>query len=298
MTEEVLVENMFDTMIQYPSSPIASDITGEQTIDQNERDESTGDIGTGRGTSAPEPMPIGVDAEWINFIFGDGDDEVQEIAFQEARKEAARDLRPSSVSGNSCCQTTGSDDVDYDTTTAATYATSNGDYEKDGSMSSPPSRSSSGSGLGHTSIRGFGDVANAPLKTYNHMNTHTDVADSTIVEVAESIAEGVRSGCHTTDMPSTPELDSASTAAQPPESEVGEVPGQSFQFARPKTFVGRLASSLVQDAGPIVPLSVHNEAGKSGRPRRRSRKKAKDGRADIRRVPDHDGDPIEGGSDE
>ncbi|KAK1584847.1 uncharacterized protein LY79DRAFT_591868 [Colletotrichum navitas] len=100
-------------------------------------------------------------------------------------------------------------------------------------------------------------------------------------------------------MSSTPALDSASTAAHPPESEVGEVPGHSFQFVRPKTFIGRLASSFAQDVGPIVPLSVHNEASKSVRPRRRSRKKkAKDGRADIRRVPDHDGDPIEGGSDE
>ncbi|KAK2037181.1 hypothetical protein LZ31DRAFT_481931 [Colletotrichum somersetense] len=100
-------------------------------------------------------------------------------------------------------------------------------------------------------------------------------------------------------MSSTPALDPASTAAQPPESEVGEVPSQSFQFARPKTFIGRLASSLPQDAGPVVPLSVHNEASKSGKPKRRSRKKrAKDGRADIRQVPDHDGDPIDGGSDE
>ncbi|EFQ28997.1 uncharacterized protein GLRG_04141 [Colletotrichum graminicola M1.001] len=100
-------------------------------------------------------------------------------------------------------------------------------------------------------------------------------------------------------MSSTPALDSASTAAHPPESEVGEVPGQTFQFARPKTFIGRLASSFVPDVGPIVPLSVHNEASKSSRPKRRTRKKkAKDGRADIRRVPNHDGDPIDEGSDE
>ncbi|KAK2058353.1 hypothetical protein LY76DRAFT_514387 [Colletotrichum caudatum] len=99
-------------------------------------------------------------------------------------------------------------------------------------------------------------------------------------------------------MSSTPALDSASTAAQPPESEVGEVPSQPFQFARPKTFIGRLASSLPQDAGPIVPLSVHNEASQRGKPKRSRKRRAKDGRADIRRVPDHDGDPIDGGSDE
>ncbi|CCF38990.1 hypothetical protein CH063_09938, partial [Colletotrichum higginsianum] len=73
---------------------------------------------------------------------------------------------------------------------------------------------------------------------------------------------------------------------------------QYFRFARPKTFVGRLASSSVHDAGPILPLSIHPESKKRGRPKRRSRKKAKDGRANIRGLPDHDGDPIEGGSDE
>ncbi|KAK2015180.1 hypothetical protein LZ32DRAFT_164730 [Colletotrichum eremochloae] len=310
MTEDV--ENMIDTIIQSPSLSMTSDSSVKQTLGHNERDECNSgkterlenpslvlqsqEIDTGRGTSVPEPTPIGADVEWIKFIFGDGDDEVQEIAFQEARKEAARDLRPSSGSANSCCQTPESPSVNHDTATAATYATSSRSSEKD-IISPSHSTSSSGFKLDHISMRAFKDCTGTPLETYNHVDTHTDMAESIIVEVAEPITQGARSGYHMTNMPSTPALDSASTVAQPPESEVGEVSGQSFQFARPKTFIGRLATS--QDAGPILPLSIHNEPSKSGRSKRRSRKKkAKDGRADIRRVPDHDGDPIDGGSDE
>lgn len=92
--------------------------------------------------------------------------------------------------------------------------------------------------------------------------------------------------------------DLESTIAHPPDSEAGDTSGPSFHFARPKTFVGRFASSLPQDPRPIVPLSVHEKPGKRGRPKKSSKNKAKDGRADIRGLPDYDGDPIEGDSDE
>ncbi|KAK1985126.1 hypothetical protein LZ30DRAFT_394773 [Colletotrichum cereale] len=315
MAEEVLVENLFETVTRTPSSSMALDSPGERIADQHELDVCTGGntkrlkntslvlqplgIGAGRSTSAPKPTPIGADAEWINFIFGDDGDEVQETALQEARKEAARHIRPSSSSANSYCQKLGSPSIDHDTAAIATYGTFNGGSETNGIALSPQSRCSSGFGLDLTDMGALGNSTNASLETYHHVDTHADIAGSTIVEVAESITQEMQSGHPITDLPSTPALYSASTVAQPPESEVGEVPGPSFQFARPKTFIGRLASSLVQDAGPIVPLSVHNEPNKSGRPKRRPRKKkAKDGRADIRRVPDHDGDPIDGGSDE
>ncbi|KZL63510.1 hypothetical protein CT0861_03229 [Colletotrichum tofieldiae] len=311
--EEIPTWNMFNTVIQHPLPlpSIASDSPGEQTLDQHDRDVFTGgsgkepknqsfvsqpsEIGTVQSTSVPGPREICGDTDWINFIFGDGGDEVQDAAFQEARQEAARDLQPSSSSPNGYYKNLGPHCLDHDTSAMAICGRLDHENEKD-----IISSSSSGSlrfGIGHSDVDALEN--SALLETHNSVNSRIAIAESTIVEAPESIIQGTDSDHLITDMILTPAMDSASIVAQPPESEVGEVPSQSFQFARPKSFIGRLASSLVQDAGPIVHLSVHNETKKSGRPRGRSRRnKAKDGRADIRGLPDYDGDPIDGGSDE
>ncbi|KAI1140195.1 hypothetical protein F5Y05DRAFT_309330 [Hypoxylon sp. FL0543] len=57
-----------------------------------------------------------------------------------------------------------------------------------------------------------------------------------------------------------------------------------FRFAQPRTFVGKLA-----DSGIKAPLPSHHGGKRRGRPKRR----AADGRTDIRGLPDFDGDPIE-----
>lgn len=60
-----------------------------------------------------------------------------------------------------------------------------------------------------------------------------------------------------------------------------------FRFAMPRTFVGKLVDSNATAQGP--PLLSHGGGKRRGRPK----KKAADGRTDIRRLPDFDGDPIE-----
>ncbi|KAI2467385.1 hypothetical protein F4781DRAFT_423351 [Annulohypoxylon bovei var. microspora] len=61
-----------------------------------------------------------------------------------------------------------------------------------------------------------------------------------------------------------------------------------FRFAQPRTFIGKLAdSSMTTTQGP--PLLSQNRGKRRGRPKR----KAIDGRTDIRQLPDFDGDPIE-----
>ncbi|KAI0137813.1 hypothetical protein F4776DRAFT_84326 [Hypoxylon sp. NC0597] len=57
-----------------------------------------------------------------------------------------------------------------------------------------------------------------------------------------------------------------------------------FRFAQPRTFVGKFADSGVKEMFPS-----HNDGKRRGRPKKR----AADGRTDIRRLPDFDGDPIE-----
>ncbi|KAI1370778.1 hypothetical protein F4677DRAFT_343419 [Hypoxylon crocopeplum] len=60
-----------------------------------------------------------------------------------------------------------------------------------------------------------------------------------------------------------------------------------FRFAQPRTFVGKLADSTAIARGP----SLLSRPGKKGRGRQG--KRIVDGRTDIRRLPDFDGDPIE-----
>ncbi|KAI1455292.1 hypothetical protein F4805DRAFT_274421 [Annulohypoxylon moriforme] len=63
-----------------------------------------------------------------------------------------------------------------------------------------------------------------------------------------------------------------------------------FRFAQPRTFVGKLADPKTSTAT----LMSHHHSKKRGRPK----KKATDGRTDIRQLPDFDGDPIEEFEDE
>ncbi|KAI1088683.1 hypothetical protein F5B19DRAFT_470485 [Rostrohypoxylon terebratum] len=61
-----------------------------------------------------------------------------------------------------------------------------------------------------------------------------------------------------------------------------------FRFSQPRTFVGKLADSCT--AIRHVPVDTPLRRGKK---RGRPKKKATDGRTDIRKLPDFDGDPIE-----
>ncbi|KAI1778684.1 hypothetical protein F4818DRAFT_307106 [Hypoxylon cercidicola] len=77
-----------------------------------------------------------------------------------------------------------------------------------------------------------------------------------------------------------------SNAATAGSTHLAEVESR-FRFAVPKTFVGKLVDPNITAQGP--PLLSHGGGKRRGRPK----KKAADGRTDIRRLPDFDGDPIE-----
>lgn len=65
---------------------------------------------------------------------------------------------------------------------------------------------------------------------------------------------------------------------------------ETFIFAQPKTFVGRLATAMVPPKmESLIPLSVREAPKKRGRMRR----KAKDGRISIRAIGNYSDDPIE-----
>lgn len=312
-TEEAVLRNLCGNTMQRPSLLTHSDNREEHGFGQQDREAhprddvkeadalgfvfKTSEIKTNRNTSDSEPAAACVDADWMNFIFGERDEEAQDTLFREARQEAARDLRPSSSSSSSHCPNLWPPSLDHDTETVATCGTF--DRENDKDIIRPSSRRSFVFDLDPPDESIYEDLTSSLPETRSVDITHADIEESAIDNIHDLMIPGTTGSNYTiADIDSAPAMDSMSTVAQPPESEVGETPGQYFRFARPKTFVGRLGSSSVHDAGPILPLSIHPETKKRGRPKRRSRKKAKDGRANIRRMPDHDGDPIEGDSDE
>ncbi|KAI1204964.1 uncharacterized protein F4807DRAFT_465199 [Annulohypoxylon truncatum] len=69
--------------------------------------------------------------------------------------------------------------------------------------------------------------------------------------------------------------------------------GSPFRFAQPRTFVGKLANSSTSTTHGPKPTSNYR-----GEKRGRHKRKATDGRTDIRQLPDFDGDPIEEFEDE
>jgi hypothetical protein len=89
-----------------------------------------------------------------------------------------------------------------------------------------------------------------------------------------------------TDITST----SSSKAVEPPQSVVDNVTSrENSRFAPPKLFVGKLSESLSTDCPVTAVKPVTMTKPKRGRPK----KKAQDGRANIKSIPVYDDDPIE-----
>ncbi|KAB5535120.1 hypothetical protein GE09DRAFT_1227117 [Coniochaeta sp. 2T2.1] len=98
---------------------------------------------------------------------------------------------------------------------------------------------------------------------------------------SESITDSAQ-----TDVPSS----FSSKAVEPAQSVVEQAGAkEAFRFARPKLFVGKLSES-VRAERPIVPVKP---IAMTKRKRGRSKKKAHDGRANIRSIPVYRDDPIE-----
>ncbi|KAK3944098.1 hypothetical protein QBC46DRAFT_375338, partial [Diplogelasinospora grovesii] len=89
--------------------------------------------------------------------------------------------------------------------------------------------------------------------------------------------------------------DPPSLAVKSARSEVGVTePGEHFRFAPPKLFVGKRSSqtSSRRPIEAIAPVSL-TRPGRGSTRRGRPKKRARDGRADIRALPNYNSDPIE-----
>ncbi|KAG7074339.1 hypothetical protein JMJ76_0010820 [Colletotrichum scovillei] len=251
------------------------------------------DTDAGNAIPVTGPEKVNMDTEWMSFIFGEDIEEDEDVAFKESLKEAVRDLRPSSSSASDYYQPSVAPISAFASKELAPHKMLQ--HQSKGALIPASLRSSPKAGQTDMAIRG--DLVDCESEHSQYQTNDTNIAGSFIAEDSDPIIPQAATESPTSEVALTQITDSMSTIAQPSNSDLGENVGQ--RFAKPKTFVGRLASSSSRNPGPVLPLSVNKVTKKRGRPKGRSKKKkAKDGRANIRGLPDYDGDPIEGGSDE
>ncbi|KAH6641620.1 hypothetical protein F5144DRAFT_590846 [Chaetomium tenue] len=252
-------------------------------------------------TAAGEITP---DEAWKTFVFGDeNSDEISRAAFEEAKHDVARTLQPSDTpvpsssslkSSNIAtvgttyiqqdCQMSDSNSRDAcspdraSSSQKATYDPSLAETGPDvplsnsGNSSQPPSVEVN---AGSSSPSQIATIINTSGTNELESPEQADISDSQSPAAAPSMAASM----------------ATSMAVVPAESEVApsEISNmaEQFRFSQPKLFVGsrsNLPHIAGHGVGPINPTK---------RRRGRPKKRANDGRADIRALPNYSSDPIE-----
>lgn len=248
----------------------------------------------------PQPHNIN-DVEnyiWRKFVFTQSDDNFQK-AFEKARKETARDLRPSDPSTN----------IDEDETRNATHldpepsemtaalsnspndAVSGFDDQHEASPTDMSIDISSMAPVSHKATNGGSspDPLSAPNPAWSDMIMQTDEAMSGCSSASKDagLVDDFlkRSGAWSL---ITGGQDNASLAAQPSSASAQNEADEALRFARPKPFMGRKIHINEQRQ---LALSASQIRGRGVT--RRRQKRIGDGRASIRNLPNFSSDPIE-----
>lgn len=242
-----------------------------------------------------------LDEAWKTFVFGDENiDEVEEEAFNDAKHDAARDLQPSDFSASVTPKPMS--ELDSNVAAAGTmYSHANHDETSEdsgasadceatfgpssASEASDPASSSSSSGVAIRPQSIKADAGSSTSEIEGHtINDFDDNLAPTETEFIKSIIP---------EAPTSPTSKAASVvtsvAIEVTRSEAGPREPH-FRFARPKPFVGNRSVSThmkrpAEAVAPFVSLTKKRRGWQ--------RKRAHDGRADIRALPNYSGDPIE-----
>jgi hypothetical protein len=260
---------------------------------------------------AAQPVPtesegIDLDEAWKTFVFGDeGSDEVGKAVFEEARHDAARRMRPSDSSAY--LEDSPESESNSNIATIGTlYANDNNETSDSTENPSPTGASAkatydhSSIGPGPGSLHGSGASAEAPSV---EANAGTSIASGAESYTDSLVDSGPRSGeiveSSTPESLTGPPSLTTSMAVVPARSDVGVgepgTSGEQFRFVPPKLFVGSRSNDGSQlKRGTEVGVGISLTKRRRGRPRKR----ANDGRADIRALPNYSSDPIEEVEDE
>ncbi|KAK9421526.1 hypothetical protein SUNI508_05761 [Seiridium unicorne] len=236
-------------------------------------------------------------AKWMQFIFGDSGDRIQNEVFKEAAHDAARAFKPSGSPESSADMPT----TDETCLGASHFRARSAGSSQNSEESSEHIVSSDCANASHAATKGTKSSPVDYLMEPGHLQNggmDMEASESPSINMHKNARSSSSQICvmatSDSDQPaSDPESDEATAGG----SEVSTIFQPSFKFALPQTFVGKLAGSKVNlENMPPPPLPILHRA-KGGKLTRGGkglrRKKHYDGRTDIRALPDFDGDPIE-----
>jgi len=245
---------------------------------------------------------------WKTFVFGSGDtNEVEEQALSEARHEAAQNLRPSEPSTPTPENSPLSESDSNIAAAGTVYTNEEAVSETTDDMSSIPSASETQEAtFAPSSVAELSDHSSSgQLPSEQHASIEAYVGSHVFLEdesgtdepgdhdpiPSEDIASTAPEMAHRSPSPQSSSESVSVVASMAVEAAQSEFAGaeQHFQFAPPRLFVGsRSIPSGARRPTPGVAILSFAKP-KRGRPRKRAR----DGRANIRALPNYNGDPIE-----
>lgn len=262
-----------------------------------------------RGVHQGDPIDV-----WKTFVFGDDDsEEVERDAFSEARHDAAQKIRP--YDENSLPSIGDEDHSGHDSNIAMAGTSSSANVEL--SKSYGRDFAIEDSIQSQRKINEPGSTSSQPTSAspeervlnprYTPLaNSHSSVAvESLCVDTSPisnepettenmTIAMSDAPGESTSVAASVTTSTDASLVVEPAQSRFGAPDsGEQFRFAPPRPFGGKhsIPSRNDRPSAAIAPVTLKRKRG-------RPRKRARDGRADIRALPNYSGDPIEEIEDE
>lgn len=255
-------------------------------------------------------VPEGTDPDqaWKAFVFGEeGSEEVRRIALEEARHEAARVPQPSnsSIPPDECAASKCNSNM----ATIYTLYTQSDGTTLESMETRGPAKTSTNLQITHSSP----SIETDRMLAVNRSDISAEApsvevnAGTSIVSAVESILDSSQGDgpesidnaeCDTSDPNTGAPSMTTSMAVIPAQSVAGSTeqgaPGDQFRFAPPRLFVG--SRSNIPEAKRRMEANAGTILVKRGRGR--SRRKASDGRADIRALPNYSSDPIEEFEDE
>ncbi|KAK3365832.1 hypothetical protein B0T24DRAFT_636934 [Lasiosphaeria ovina] len=227
------------------------------------------------------------DQAWKSFLFGgESTDGVEEAAFDEAKRDVARDLQPSTYS--SCIGDNPLSEWDSNIAAAGTAHTNRDESSgfANDVLSSAGASASRKATLGPSSTGVMSDPTSAG------QDGDDQYAESSLAPLVQHGPNLLDTPCpdptkstggSMSDTLAHPAMSTISLAVEPARSEVGV--NDQFRFIPPKLFVGSRSSLKRPNEAPM-PVTVGNRRG-------RRKIRARDGRANIRALPNYNSDPIE-----
>jgi hypothetical protein len=246
------------------------------------------------------------DETWKAFLFGDEQsDELCKAVLEEAKQDALRNLQPSDPhSSDRGAESAGSNAATVGTlhvghgheTSESTEAPSCAEPSTSTQVSHAPSSTAAES----RPVADFSDdftlapsiEVNAGTSSWSGVESAIDSSESNGPASVEE-ADSSTSESHAAAPSTTTSMAVAPARSEAVPSEMATT-GDQFRFAQPKLFVGSRSSISQPNRVAVSGVGISLAKRKRGRPKKR----ANDGRADIRALPNYSSDPIEEFEDE